>query len=177
MAAAFETPGKHSMPRSFAAMLALLTSLVVSLSSAHGQTPTTDTEAAARELVTTMKLTDQFMAVMPALIKTMKPAIVQNRPDVDRDFDAITPTLMQGMAAHLDEFANAVVAVYVSNFTAEELRAATAFYRTPAGQKFLAKNPLVMQQTMVLGQKIGQSIGADIRQKMIDELRKKGHAI
>jgi len=165
------------MSKSFAPILTLLIAIVAALSSAHAQTPTSETEAAARELVSTMKITDQFMALMPIVIKALKPAIVQNRPDVERDFDAITPSLLQGMTTRLDDFTNAVVAVYVSNFTADELRAATAFYRTPAGQKFLVKTPLVTQQSMALGQKIGQSIAADVRQKIIDELRKKGHSI
>jgi hypothetical protein len=50
----------------------------------------------------------------------------------------------------------------------------TAFYRTPAGQKFLLKAPSITQQTMVAGQKFGQSVGADAQKRMIEELRSKG---
>jgi hypothetical protein len=110
-------------------------------------------------------------------MKTIKPAIVQNRPDVERDFDALMPVLLAGMQTRLGELSDAVVAVYASNFSAEELRAATAFYRTPAGQKFLQKNPLIAQQTMLLGQKFGQSVGADAQRRMIEELRNKGHTL
>ena len=69
------------------------------------------------------------------------------------------------------------MAIYASNFSAEDLRAATAFYRTPAGQKFLEKTPLVTQQTMAAGQKFGQSVGADAQQRMIEEMRNKGHTL
>jgi hypothetical protein len=77
----------------------------------------------------------------------------------------------------MGELVDAVVAVYASNFSADEMRAATAFYRTPAGQKFLQKNPLVAQQTMLLGQKFGQSVGAEAQKQMIEELRKKGFTL
>jgi uncharacterized protein len=84
---------------------------------------------------------------------------------------------MAGMEARMSELSDALVAIYSSNFSAEELRAVTAFYRTPAGQKFLLKTPLIAQQTMAVGQKFGQSVGADAQKRMIEELRNKGHAL
>jgi hypothetical protein len=156
---------------------ALLAALLFSLMPVRAQSPVSDTEAAARELVTTMKLDEQFKTLMPVIMKTIKPAIVQNRPDVERGFDALMPALMAGMQARMGELVDAVVAVYASNFSADEMRAATAFYRTPAGQKFLQKNPLVAQQTMLLGQKFGQSVGAEAQKQMIEELRKKGFTL
>jgi uncharacterized protein len=158
-------------------IIGLLTVLLLFIMPVRAQSPASDVEVAARELVTTMKLEDQFKALLPMVMKTIKPAIVQNRPDVERDFDALMPVLLAGMQTRLGELSDAVVAVYASNFSAEELRAATAFYRTPAGQKFLQKNPLVAQQTMLLGQKFGQSVGADAQRRMIEELRNKGHTL
>jgi hypothetical protein len=158
-------------------IVALLAALLFSLTPVRAQSPVSETEAAARELVTTMKLDEQFKTLMPAIMKTIKPAIVQNRPDVERGFDALMPVLMAGMQARMGELVDAVVAVYASNFSADELRAATTFYRTPAGQKFLQKNPLVAQQTMLLGQKFGQSVGAEAQKQMIEELRKKGFTL
>jgi uncharacterized protein len=158
-------------------IVALLAALLFSHMPVRAQSPVSDTEAAARELIATMKLDDQFKALMPVIMRTIKPAIVQNRPDVERDFDALMPVLMAGMQARMGELLEAVAAVYVSNFSADELRAATAFYRTPAGQKFLQKNPLVAQQTMLLGQKFGQSVGAEAQKRMIEELRRKGYTL
>jgi hypothetical protein len=151
--------------------------LSFSLAPAWAETPASDAEVAARELVTTMKLDEQFKALMPMILKTMKPAIVQNRADVERDFDTLAPKLLEGFQGRMSELSDAVVAVYSSNFSAEELRAATAFYRSPAGQKFLLKTPLVTQQTMAIGQKFGQSVGADAQKRMIEELRNKGHTL
>jgi hypothetical protein len=155
----------------------VLAALLFVVTPTLAQSPASDAEVAARELINTMKIQDQFKALMPMIMKTIKPAIVQNRADVERDYDALLPALMAGMEARLDELSDAVVTIYASNFSAEELRAATAFYRTPAGQKFLQKTPLVAQQTMLAGQKFGQSVGADAQKRMIDELRNKGHTL
>jgi hypothetical protein len=37
--------------------------------------------AAARSLVETMKMTDQFKAMLPTILQALKPAIVQDRPE------------------------------------------------------------------------------------------------
>jgi uncharacterized protein len=139
--------------------------------------PLSDAEVAARELVTTMRLEDQFRELMPTIVTSMKPGIVQKRADVERDYDALAPLLMATLGPRMNELSNAIVAIYVSNFTAEELREVTAFYRSPAGQKFLLKTPLVSQQTLGVGQKFGQSVGADAQLRMVEELRKRGHSM
>jgi hypothetical protein len=44
------------------------------------------------------------------------------------------------------------VSVYSDVFTEEEVRAIIDFYKTPAGQAFVDKQPLVMQRTMAFMQ-------------------------
>jgi hypothetical protein len=61
---------------------------------------------------------------MPALMQSFKPAIVQNRPQVERDYDAIVPLMLEGMNARLNELNEQIAAVYARNFTADELREA-----------------------------------------------------
>jgi uncharacterized protein len=109
-------------------------------------------------------------------MKTMKPAIVLNRADVERDYDAPMATLMAGMEARVSELSDAPVAIYSGNFSAEEVRAVTAFCRTRRAE-ILLKIPSVAGQTMAAGQKFGQSVGADAQARMIEELRSKGHSL
>jgi uncharacterized protein len=161
------------------APLARIAGLVVAtlllIAPAHAQSTTPDAEAAARELIDTMKLPDQFKAMLPAIIQQLKPAIVQNRADIAHDFDAMMPLVQEKMGARLGELSNAIAAIYANNFTADELRELTAFYKSPAGQKFLQKTPAVAAQTMAAGQKFGQAAAVDAQKQMTDELRSKGH--
>jgi uncharacterized protein len=160
----------------FCRIVGLLAVLLFSIMPVRAQ-PASESEVAARELMNTMKVDDQFKALLPIIMKSMKPAIVQNRADVERDYDALMPRLMAGMEARMSELSDALVAIYSSNFSAEELRAVPAFYRTPAAQKFLLKTPLIAQRTMAVGQKFGQSVGADAQRRMIEGLRNKGHTL
>ncbi|WP_426438387.1 DUF2059 domain-containing protein [Bradyrhizobium genosp. P] len=138
-------------------------------------TPSPETLAVARELVTTLHLADQFKALMPTVMKGLKPAIVQGRSDVDRDYDALTPMLLEGFQARFDELSEAIAIIYANNFGPDDLRGLITFYQSPVGQKFLQKTPIVTQQSLLAGQKFGQSVSADLRQRIIEELRKKGH--
>jgi hypothetical protein len=141
------------------------------------QTTPPDSRAAARELVVTMRAADQLKTLLPIILQQLKPAIVQNRPQVEKDYDAIMPTLVQGMLAKSDELLDLIADLYARNFTAAELRQIGDFYRGPLGQKFLEKMPIIAQESMAIGQKWGQTVAGEMRSKIIEELRKRGHNI
>ena len=144
---------------------------------AHSQSPPPDAMAAARELLATMRFTDQFKALLPVIFQNLKPAIVQSRPQIERDFDAIVPLLLEAMNPRLNELTELMAGVYAINFTGDELRQVTAFYRTPTGEKFLQKLPAITQQSMVIGQRFGQTVTQELQRRMTEELRKRGHNI
>ena len=158
-------------------LIAGLTLVVLASGSARAQTPAPDAMTAARELVTTMNAADQFKALLPIILKNLKPAIVQGRPEVDRDYDTIMPILLGGMAARVNEIVDEITALYARTFSADELREVTAFYHGPVGQKFLQKQPVIMQESMAIGQKFGQSVAAEMQSRIVEELRKRGHKI
>ena len=136
-----------------------------------------DAVAAARELVVTMRAADQLRTLFPMIMQQLKPAIVQGRPEVEKDYDASLPQILEAANARMAEFADAIAAVYAQHFTADELRQLSAFYKGPVGQKFLQNMPAIMQDSMAVGQKFGASLAEDMRSRMSDELRKKGHKI
>jgi hypothetical protein len=70
-----------------------------------------------------------------------------------------------------------IAAIYASNFTAAELRDMEAFYRQPTGQKMLTKMPAISQQALAVGQEIGRRASDDLRQRLTEALRQKGHKL
>ena len=87
------------------------------------------------------------------------------------------PLLLESVNARVNEVIEQIAAVYARNFTADELREAVAFYRGPTGQKIVQKLPAISQESMAIGQRFGQSIASELRGRMIDEWRKRGHNI
>ena len=154
-----------------------LTACLSAAEPARSQTPSPDALAAARELIETMHAVDYLKSIVPAMMQALKPAIVQNRPQVERDYDAVTPLLLDGFNARMNELIEQIAVLYARNFTADELREAVAFYRGPTGQKIVQKLPVITQESMAIGQRFGQSIASELRGRMIDELRRRGHNI
>jgi uncharacterized protein len=145
---------------------------------APAQSPSPEQLAAARELVVTMKLATQLKVLMPVFVNALKAAMLSGRsPEFVRDFEALLPTLMAEMEKHYDEFSDQAAMLYAANFSAQELREVTAFYRSPTGQKLLERQPEITRQSMALGQAWGAKVGEDLKQRMIEGLRKKGYNI
>jgi uncharacterized protein len=169
--------GRLTMKKILSLIGALCVALCLTAGSAKAQTPSPEAMAAAKELIATMKIDEQFKVLMPSIITALKPAIVQGRADVARDYDALAPQLVEAFQSRLSEISDTIATIYAKTFSADDLRALAAFYRSPVGEKFVEKNPELTQQTLAVGQQFGRSIGADLRQRMIDELKKKGHSI
>jgi uncharacterized protein len=147
----------------------------------RAQTPSTtpppaENLAAARQLIQVMKATDQFKVLLPNIFEALKQAIVQGRPDVAKDYDAIVPIVTAAAMKRLDAFADVLAGVYASNFSVDELHDLIAFYQTPTGQKLIARQPIIARESMVAGQQFGQELVADLRQQIDDELKKRGDA-
>jgi hypothetical protein len=161
--------------RIHATFLALWLALTPSF--VQAQAPTPEARTSAKELIETMRAVDQMKVMMPMIMQQLKPAIVQGRPEVERDYDASLPLVLEAMDGRLGELVDAIALIYAANFSADELRQVTAFYRTSVGQKFLEKLPAITQQSLALGQRFGQQLAGDLRERMIEQLRKKGHNI
>jgi hypothetical protein len=162
----------RTLLRSLAACLVVA---LVSAGPAPAQSP--DAVAAAKDLMAVMHSADNFKAIMPQLMAALKPAIVQGRADVEKDYDALVPALISAMTSRLDEMIDKIAGIYARKFSAAELREVAAFYRGPTGQKFVQQLPGIMQESMTIGQQFGQQLAGDLQKRMIEELRKKGHNI
>src|SRR6201986_1268155 len=151
------------LQRLLIAACVLLLSASMSALPARSETPAPDAMEAARSLVTTMKLADQYKALLPAILLTLKPALTQDRPEVERDYDAMMPTITDTFAPYYTSMVDGIATIYANNFTAAELRDIEAFYRQPTGQKMLDKMPVISQQALVVGQEIGRKAAEDLR--------------
>ena len=151
--------------------------LLLSAGAAAAQTPSAEAMGEARKLVTTLKLSDQYRALLPAILLGLKPALVQDRPEIERDYNALTPVIVDTYTPFYTAMINAAATVYASNFSVEELRQLEAFYRGPVGQKLLAKQQALRQQVDQVGQETSRKATEELRAKLSELLRQKGHKL
>ena len=153
----------------FATVLFIAATALAINSAAPAQTPATPSPeaiAAARDLMTVTKPEQQFKSILPALFQSFKAAIVQNRPDIEKQYDAMIPVFNQIAQQRLSELTDKIAVIYASNFTVSELHDIAAFYRSPTGQKFVAQQPVIAQQSLMVGQQFGQEVARDVQQQM-----------
>lgn len=151
--------------------------VLCSISASSAQTPSPEAMAAARSLVTTMKLADQYKALLPAIVLSLKPALTQDRPELERDYDAMLPTIADAFAPYYASMVDGVATIYANNFTAAELGAIERFYREPVGQKLLEKIPAIAQQSAQVGQEVSRKAAEELRARLSEALRQKGHKL
>lgn len=148
-----------------------------SICASSAQTPSPDAMTAARSLVVTMKLSDQYKALLPAILLGLKPALVQDRPEIERDYDAMMPMIVDAFTPYYTAMVDGVAAVYAANFTVSELHEIEAFYRRPVGQKLLEKAQALAQQSNQVGQDASRNAAEDLRTRLTEALRQKGHKL
>ena len=81
--------------------------LLFCISAAPAQTPSSEAMSAARSLVATLKLTDQYEALLPVILLSIKPALVQDRPEIERDYDMMMSTMADAYKPYFNSMVDA----------------------------------------------------------------------
>ena len=157
----------------------LAASLALTLAGApttvFAQTADAASTAAAKELFDSMNyrvvlsnMMQQMGQSMAASMRGAAEAAINNNPKLSAQdkqaalikMDAELPGALNAMQSMLgdpslvDDILNETVPIYARNFSADELKQVTAFYRSPVGAKMLAKMPQLMGEGMQVGQQI-----------------------
>jgi uncharacterized protein len=128
--------------------------------------PSPEALAAAHDLMVIVKPEERFKLMLPVIMQNLKPAVVQGRPEVEKQFDATMPLLLDNAQKRVDDLANTIATIYASNFTPQELRDLIAFYLTPTGKKLLERQNVIAQQSMAAGQELGRAVVRDVQEQM-----------
>jgi uncharacterized protein len=70
------------------------------------------------------------------------------------------------LATSMDELIKMLAPVYEKHLTKGDLQKLIDFYKTPVGVKFAHKTPLIMQESMQVGQEWGMKIGQQFQEKL-----------
>lgn len=135
--------------------------------------PESRAEAAAlTEMIGVTKQSQQLIAVMR---QQMIGFVLRNTGKSAEDSAKIVDeVLMPEFTAQEAELTNAIIEVWATSFSVEDLKALHAFYATPLGQRLIATLPSITQQGMAAGQAWGRRIYQAAMQKHKDELVARG---
>lgn len=106
------------------------------------------------DLTGTVKLVDQMKKQMFAAFRErakMLPDEFWTRLDKDMDAQQLVTKLMP---------------IYDKYYSLDDLKAVNAFYQTPAGQHLLQSQPLILKDSMAIGQEWGREAGMKVMLEM-----------
>jgi hypothetical protein len=161
-----------------ALLLGLLVGLsgvvALSVSATRAQAPDRARHEAAKEMMVQSGAVKQFDEAIPLIFDQMSRsfvALVPNKAKEIREvFEQLVPRFLQRKGELMDQIAG----LYAAELTLQELNAIIAFYKSPVGLKFSSAQPKIVRESMILGQRWGERIGAELEQQARQELRRRG---
>ena len=151
--------------------------LLFSVCAASAQAPSPEALTAAKSLVTTMKLPDQYKPLLPGILLGLRRELTQDRPEIERDYDSMKPTIEAAITPYYAAMLDSVAAVYASNFSVADMKDMELFFKQPAGQKYLEKASTVTQRTTQVAQDASRKAAEELRARLTQALREKGHKL
>ncbi|GAB4407207.1 MAG: DUF2059 domain-containing protein [Microscillaceae bacterium] len=75
------------------------------------------------------------------------------------------------MKTSINDLVEMLTPVYFRHLSESDLDELITFYESPIGKKFVSKNPMIMQESMQVGQEWGQKLG----EQVVKKLEEKGY--
>ncbi len=101
-------------------------------------------------------------------------AAVQKNPALKDPLAEIVPPLVPQFKPYISTMMDEIARLYASKFTADELTAIIAFYKTPAGAKLAEQNSALEAEVGQISRRWGARFGDDLREAMRKELDARG---
>ncbi len=129
---------------------------------------------AARQLMTITGAERSFESILAVMRAQITLVVVQQNPGKEKQVREILKPIMEDAARRKEEVVSQAARLYAKQFTVAEMNEISAFYKTPIGRKLVARLPVIMQESIRIGQEWGQKLGADIINRFKEEARKRG---
>jgi hypothetical protein len=111
---------------------------------------------------------------MPLLAAQLTKSFIALAPDKAEEIRDVFSKLPAKFIARKGELVDQIAELYAAQLTQEEMAAVTAFYKSPAGAKFVSVQPQITRDAIMVGQRWGQQIGREIEAEARKELKKRG---
>ena len=129
---------------------------------------------AARDLLAVKNVTQIYAGAVPNIIERAKAQLLANNLNYQKDLNEIAVTIAQTNAGKEKEIGEQMAKIYANDFTEQELKDLTAFYKSPLGQKVLATEPKSIQQSMSFMGQWAQSFGEATVAEFRAQMQKRG---
>ncbi len=136
--------------------------------------PDATTIAAAKDLLMVMGTDKQFDIVIPMMMQQMRGLLLQQKPGIQKELDDGLAALATKFSKRKGEIIDQIAVIYAQQLTLDDIKATTVFFKSPAGTRYVAAMPKLMQDSSVVGRKWGEALGQEVERELRDELKRRG---
>jgi hypothetical protein len=163
-----------SISRILLGVAALVATAMLAAAPLRADEITPDHMAAALEAVRSAKASKGFDNVLPLLSEKVQDQIIRLRPDLYKQITDVVQQEALKLIARRADLDKDVARIWANSFSIEELQSITAFYKSPAGLKFVDIGPKVIGDSLQAVKGWSDRVGEELLEKSRAELKKQG---
>lgn len=129
---------------------------------------------AARDLLAAKNVGQVYLNAVPNIIERAKAQLLSNNLNYQKDLNEVAQTIAQQNAGKEKEIGEQMAKIYANDFTEQELKDLTAFYKSPLGQKLLTTEPKSIQASMQYMNGWAQNFGEHVLGEFRAQMQKRG---
>ncbi len=132
--------------------------------------------ALAREVMLSSGIARSFDSIIPTMADQIRKNAV-TRPDLAKDLDEVLKSLDPEMELQKQRLINIAARIYAKRLTEAELKDIVAFFRSPAGKRYVETQPQILDDMVGAMQDWTQEVSEYIMVRTRAEMGKRGHQL
>lgn len=154
---------------------AMLLGVAGSPAAAQAEELTPDKQARIERLLEMTGALSLGRQMSSMVVQQITDVLRTSRPDIPQRALAALPSIIDDLIGErLPALRDLLVPLYHRHFTAAEITSLIDFYGTEVGRKTIRVMPQLLQESMALGQKWGESLGPEIQRRVRARLDQEG---
>ena len=130
--------------------------------------------AAAREVIIASGLSRSFEPVIPELMAQIDMNVIRTRPELTADMKAVLKKLGPGFKAKESQMVENAAQIAAASIDRADLVKIAAFFNSPAGKKYVAAQPIMLQRLVVTTHAWTELMSQHMMASIRAEMRKRG---
>ena len=132
---------------------------------------------AARDVIIGSGIVRSFDGFIPQFVDQARTTMGSTRPELIKDLEEIAKTLPPRLNDLRSEIIEIGARVYANRLTEPELKEVAAFFKTPAGAKYVSSQPQILEELFGEMQGWTQRLGVRVVELFREELQKRGRDV
>ena len=139
--------------------------------------PTPEHIAKARRLILATGISRSFLVMIAEFMDQIGTTVTQERPDLVKDMHVVLDSLKPEFDRQSEEMIDQSARIYATLLSENDIDTILAFYNSDAGKRYVAMQPLFLNQLLSGTQAWQQKIAINMMARVRAEMKKKGHDI